>query len=847
MMADAKGFLYTVGCIQNSAQFQTTPGALRSKENQSMVFLQKLSPDGLTVLVSALIGRTTLCYDAFPYLSAKTDATGNTYLAFGLAGDVAGVSIWGGDSDGGIAVLKISSSGDKVLYATKAFPNALGGVPLGLDVDADGFAYLAVGHSTQVRFAKIDPAGVLTNLSYVITEPELQSVAFNGLSLAVGADHSLYVATSPFYVYRIDATGENLIYRVQAVTGDGKGKSLDSIAVDGAGNAYVVGSTLYQDGTSPMPVTPMGFSQTIAGSTHSFLLKVGPSGGIAYGRAFAPAHLTAIAVDNAGNAWAGGGSQVGFTIFELNDSGTGFLHYVSLPDIRPLLNAFDNQVRTITLDGNGQPLIAGATASFRLPNSSPSKYYGVTDEGNLNAFFLRISAVPFESDLQLSVSAPATTCVSCSLTYSVQLTNTGILPANNVLVKFPDFDPGDDRFLPLLLDSCRATGNGFCTNTGAFIRLAFPTIGPGATESAEFQLGVQSNVSPFVLPLVALTSTDDPNQANNYAFISTPVQTVRAPIIGAPAGFRVEPDGRSSLASSLLLPANTEVQIYVPTPQALFGSLYAFVAWGDGSTDNPRTFQVGTTPPNTSLTIRQVTEPWVSPDAPAVHAANNHSGAIAPGEMVVLHGYNLGPTTLQTASLDSSGRRLSTSLNGVQVFFDGVPAPIVFASASASSVIVPYSVAGKESVQMTIAYNQKVSAPATLSVTDSAPGLFGLNADGFGPLAALNSDGSLNSLMNPAGRGDIVALYASGEGLTNPLPADGEIAGTVAPTPQLPVTVSIGEQNAEVLTAGGYAGAVAGVIQITARVPTTVRPGLLPVTLTVGGQSSQKGGTIAVR
>ena len=132
-------------------------------------------------------------------------------------------------------------------------------------------------------------------------------------------------------------------------------------------------------------------------------------------------------------------------------------------------------------------------------------------------------------------------------------------------------------------------------------------------------------------------------------------------------------------------------------------------------------------------------------------------------------------------------------------------------------------------------------------MTDSAPGLFSLNAQGFGPLAVFNSDSSLNSLTNPAARGDFVFFYASGEGLTNPVPADGELAGAVAPTPQLQVTVTIGGQQAEVIYAGGLPGVTAGVMQINARVPTTVPSGFLPIVLTVGSHSSQVGGTVAIR
>jgi uncharacterized protein (TIGR03437 family) len=111
----------------------------------------------------------------------------------------------------------------------------------------------------------------------------------------------------------------------------------------------------------------------------------------------------------------------------------------------------------------------------------------------------------------------------------------------------------------------------------------------------------------------------------------------------------------------------------------------------------------------------------------------------------------------------------------------------------------------------------------------------------------VNEDGLLNSLANPAVHGAIVVFYASGEGLTNPLPADGEIAGVAAPTPRLPIAVSIGGQKAEVIYAGGVPGVTAGIMQIVARVPSTASAGFLPVVLTVGSHPSQVGGTIAVR
>jgi trimeric autotransporter adhesin len=213
---------------------------------------------------------------------------------------------------------------------------------------------------------------------------------------------------------------------------------------------------------------------------------------------------------------------------------------------------------------------------------------------------------------------------------------------------------------------------------------------------------------------------------------------------------------------------------------------------------------------------------------------------------LTLFGYNLGPLTPQQAAFDASGH-VATTVSGFQVTFDGAAAPVIYTSAKQSSVIVPYSVAGKASVPMVISYNGLSSAAITVPVTDSAPGLLTANASGSGPLVAFNSDNSFNSRSNPVKRGDIIVLYGTGEGATTPLPADGEIAGSAPPKPQLAVSVTIAGQTADVIYAGGVTGITAGLLQLNVRVPATVPPGLLPVLLTVGTNTSQREGTIAVQ
>src|SRR5436190_1755273 len=70
------------------------------------------------------------------------------------------------------------------------------------------------------------------------------------------------------------------------------------------------------------------------------------------------------------------------------------------------------------------------------------------------------------------------------------------------------------------------------------------------------------------------------------------------------------------------------------------------------------------------------TKPITGPNA-VYNAAGFQSGTVAPGEMVNIQGANLGPTTGTGAPTGD----LPTSLGGVSVTFDGVPAALSYVSA----------------------------------------------------------------------------------------------------------------------------------------------------------------------
>jgi uncharacterized protein (TIGR03437 family) len=184
---------------------------------------------------------------------------------------------------------------------------------------------------------------------------------------------------------------------------------------------------------------------------------------------------------------------------------------------------------------------------------------------------------------------------------------------------------------------------------------------------------------------------------------------------------------------------------------------------------------------------------------------------------------------------------VATSLGGTRVLFDGIPAPLVYTSQDQVSAVVPYAVDGHSLTSLQVEYQGVLSAPLVLAVARVAPGIFTSNKSGSGQGAILNQDGTVNGSDNPALRGSVVSVYATGEGQTVPSGIDGNI---VAPSdlrhPVLPVTVSIGGQNADVSYAGSVGDQISGLFQANVLVPLSITPGgAVPLMLTIAGSSSQ--------
>jgi len=245
-----------------------------------------------------------------------------------------------------------------------------------------------------------------------------------------------------------------------------------------------------------------------------------------------------------------------------------------------------------------------------------------------------------------------------------------------------------------------------------------------------------------------------------------------------------------------------------------------------------------------------------------VNAGSFASGSVSPGEIVTLFGNNIGPAT--PAPMTITNGFATTTLSNVSVSIDGKNAAMLYVSQNQLSIQVPYEVtigAGK-AVVVTNGIN---TASSTVTTAATAPGIFTANGSGAGQAAALTCSAAtnacaLNSANNLAKIGDTVTLYLTGEGIYNTPPLSGTASDdgyivplTLSPLPQVTPapTVTIGGQAADVTNANYYAGPIPGsmlgLLQINAVVPTGASTGVaVPVVVTIGGNSSQTGVTLAV-
>jgi uncharacterized protein (TIGR03437 family) len=221
-----------------------------------------------------------------------------------------------------------------------------------------------------------------------------------------------------------------------------------------------------------------------------------------------------------------------------------------------------------------------------------------------------------------------------------------------------------------------------------------------------------------------------------------------------------------------------------------------------------------------------------APSVDAVISATQDRNAttFAPGQLIAIYGSNLAKVSTDLAGWD--GRVWPDLLNGVAVAVGGHRAHLYYVSPMQVIAQVPVDVEPGRRL-LSVNNGNAPSAPVAVNIAPAAPAIFGFPA----PAVIRSTDSSLISRDNPARAGDVLIIYVTGLGRTSPALASGAIAPASPAATTVPVTVTIGGQNAEVVSSIATPG-VAGVYEVAVRMPAGPAAGSAPLVVSAGGAAS---------
>jgi uncharacterized protein (TIGR03437 family) len=641
------------------------------------------------------------------------------------------------------------------------------------------------------------------------------------------------------FVTKWDPTGTQVLY--STYLGGSGSDAVTGLALDSAGSAYVVGTT----SSANFPVTPNALQKSLAGSHNAFLTKLSPDGShLVYSTFFGGGneYTTAIAVDSSGAAYITGNVTSGLPVsanafqktpgdrncnsqsiyVNYGTTGDAFVAKIS-PDGASLTYASylggtcADRAYGIAANSDGSAWVIGATYSADFPvtsNAMQPQYGGGFGDG----FVVRVSATG-------------------ALAYSTYLGG-------------PDYDEID----ALTLDS---SGNLYLTGSShGFSQPASAGAFQAAVSAGCFTLGIGPPVfnvdgnafvmklNPSATAVTALTYIGGPCSAAGTAIALDSAGA--AWIAGTPGNVfpTVDPFQIQAGGGFLSTFSPDLTQLLFSTYFDGIGGLAVDVsglAYVAGSAEPPG----AGTGPNSAPAQAYLAK--IDPTPSPISLDNVLSASpfllnsladveqIAPGKVVRLVGHGMGPPTPLPGIVNAG--ILATSVAGVEVTFDGVPAPLLYVGATEIGCVTPFGIAGHTMTTIQVTYNGAKSNAMAVPVHPASTEV----------LAVLNQDFTVNSPSNPGLAGSNMTLYLTGAGQTSPSGSDGSINVAPLAVPVATVKVTIGGQSANVNFAGGAPGSVAGVIQVNAQIPSGITAGnAVPVVVQVGASNSQPNVTLAV-
>ena len=359
---DGSGSAHVTG-ETGSDDIPTTPGAFdRTPNGDYDMFVIKFTPNGSALMYSTYLGGVGI---EVPN-GIAVDASGNAYVT-GITGSANYPTTSGAydmtlDGSRDAMVTKLNATGSALVYST-----FVGGTLVdqaeGIAIDAAGNAYVA---------------GQTNSTDFPTTAGALDATYNGGL-------HDAFAA-------KVSATGSALDY--STYLGGAIDETARGIAVDGAGNAYVLGETTSTDFPMARPIQ----GSFNGGLFDLFVTKLTTGGSLSYSTYLGGANsdrASAVAVDNLHNVYVTGYTHssnfpttVGAYDMTYNGSSDGFVAKIAdvLPAVTVTLgpgaatNRVDSkQCVTATAQDQAGGRVPGVTVRFDVTGAVTATGLATTD------------------------------------------------------------------------------------------------------------------------------------------------------------------------------------------------------------------------------------------------------------------------------------------------------------------------------------------------------------------------------------------------------------------------------------------------------------------------------------
>jgi uncharacterized protein (TIGR03437 family) len=230
-----------------------------------------------------------------------------------------------------------------------------------------------------------------------------------------------------------------------------------------------------------------------------------------------------------------------------------------------------------------------------------------------------------------------------------------------------------------------------------------------------------------------------------------------------------------------------------------------------------------------------------------VNASDFSPGPFAPNSALTIFGSNLAFGTAGLTQQNIASGSLPFQLASVSVYIDNIYVPLLYVSPGQINLLIPPNeIAGDVPLRVV---RQGLTGPTvTITLVNAAPALFP-SPDNFALAQDYNANYAVVTAAVPAQPGDLIVLYATGLGATQPLAVLGEIpenAGLISAFSSLQVLLNGIAIDPKTMFYAGQTPGFAGLYQVNFFLPGNCPPNPR-IQLAIGQQVSAPGIMLAVQ